>query len=168
MGYNTEFEGAVQISPPLSAVEIDFLKKFSAFNATPDGQPSYWCQWAPSDDGTMLAWDGEEGFYESEAWMRYVIDHFIGIDPIAAKELPFLTGHSVSGVIEAQGEDDDDHYFILVDNCAVTVAKGHWDEISAHERVRVESLRPPEQPFPTLASLLTPLFDDAAALSCNP
>ena len=172
MGYTTEFEGSIAISPPLSPEEIAFLTKFSRTrrmkrtkgpyfvngtgefgqnqdadvldsNGPPDGQPGLWCQWTPDELGTRIEWDGGEKFYESEAWMRYLVEHFIGSAPIAAKELPFLTGHVLSGVIEAQGEDSDDHYWIIVENDAVSVIEGHRNGISGHERALIERISNP-------------------------
>lgn len=106
MGYTTEFEGRVEISPPLNEAEIAFLKKFSDTrrmdrrngpyfvdgtgfkgqhkdadvidqNSPPDGQPGLWCNWVPTDDGTALEWNGSEKFYSSVEWMQYLIDHFL-------------------------------------------------------------------------------------------
>lgn len=74
MGYATEFDGSVSISPPLNAHEIAYLRKFAAsrrmdrargpyfvdgsgpfgqapnndirdFNKPPAGQPGLWCRW---------------------------------------------------------------------------------------------------------------------------
>jgi hypothetical protein len=168
MGYTTEFEGSIAISPPLSPEEIAFLTKFSGtrrmrrtegpyftdgagfmgqgrqenildYNSPPEGQPSLWCKWEPTKDGAALEWNGGEKFYDSVKWMSYLVEHFLGSAPIAAGELPFLTGHALAGVIEAQGEDPDDHYLILVDNDEVKAIDA--DEISGHEKVLVERLR---------------------------
>jgi len=150
MGYTTDFYGAVEVEPPLNEEEIKFLKKFNEtrrmdrkngpyyvdgsgfagqgrdedlinFNTPPEGQPGLWCQWVPSDDGKAIEWDGGEKFYESVEWMRYIIDHFIGQNPLAKKEIPFLEKHTLNGTIEAYGEDRDDRWDLVVKNNEVWV-----------------------------------------------
>lgn len=153
MGYTTEFSGQVTVTPALSPEEITFLNKFSEtrrmdrtkgpyfvdgtgdfgqghdadivnFNEPPKGQPGLWCQWIPTEDGTAIVWNGAEKFYEADAWMAYLIDHFIGSKPLAAKELPFLKGHKCDGEIEAQGEDSDDRWKLIVEDNRVSVKQG--------------------------------------------
>jgi hypothetical protein len=154
MGYTTEFKGSISVSPPLSTEEIEFLKKFAGtrrmdrkkgpyfvdgtgfagqghdpdirdYNSPPPGQPGLWCQWVPNADGTAIEWDGGEKFYDSVGWMKYLVDHFIGSDPIAASELPFLKPHVLNGVILAQGEDEDDRWHLVVADNVVGELRGH-------------------------------------------
>ena len=150
MGYTTEFYGQIEITPPLNEQEIKFLTKFSEtrrmnrtkgpyyvdgngfagqdhesdivdYNEPPQGQPGLWCQWVPTEDGQYIEWDGAEKFYDSEEWMTYLIEHFIGDKPKAKKELPFLQGHTCNGRILAQGEDMLDRWELFVTNNKVTV-----------------------------------------------
>ena len=151
MGYTTEFEGRIDIVPVLSAEEITFINKFADtrrmnrkngpyfvdgdgfagqddgpdeiydHNNPPKGQPGIWCQWIVTDDGAAIVWDGGEKFYESAEWMAYIIKNFLGKDPIAAKELPFLKGHTLNGRIGAQGEDASDMWELLVNDNEVFV-----------------------------------------------
>lgn len=144
MGYSTDFEGGIEIEPALNADEIAYLLKFSEsrrmdrengpyfvdgdgmcgqgdgpdevyeHNHPHSSQPSLWCQWVPTDDGTALEWNGFEKFYEGAAWMQYIMDHFIGFTPAAKDELPFLQGHVCNGTISAQGEDPDDSWLLEV------------------------------------------------------
>lgn len=143
MGYHTEFYGAVEIYPPLNEKEKEFLQKFSNsrrmdrsrgpyyvedtgflsidndiydYNRPPPGQPDLWCHWVPNEDGTKIQWNGAERFYHSFEWMQYLVDYFIGSNPLAKNELPFLEKHVVHGVIEAQGEDHNDHWYLIVEN----------------------------------------------------
>jgi hypothetical protein len=117
MGYTTEFEGSVSISPPLNAHEIAYLRKFAAsrrmdrargpylvdgsgpfghgrdddirdFNKPPAGQPGLWCRWEPTKDGTAIKWNGAEKFYYAEEWMTYLIDMFLKPGAVLAGELP--------------------------------------------------------------------------------
>ncbi len=82
----------------------------------PDGQPSKWCQFMPTDDGHYIVWDGLEKFYYSLEWMQYLIDHFIGDDPKAKSELPFLQSHVLNGEMKAFGEDEEDRWILKVKN----------------------------------------------------
>jgi len=111
MGYTTEFEGSVTVTPALNEQEVDFINRFSDsrrmlrtngpyyigggdfgqarendiidYNRPPEGQPGLWCQWVASEDGTEKHWNGAEKFYYSAEWMQYLIAHFIGSDPKA-------------------------------------------------------------------------------------
>lgn len=106
MGYTTEFEGKIEIDPPLSEREIEYLKKFAGtrrmdraegpyfvegtgphgqgrdkgirdYNRPPEGQPGLWCQWVPTEDGSALEWDEGEKFYDAAEWMAYLRTHFL-------------------------------------------------------------------------------------------
>jgi hypothetical protein len=163
MGYTTEFDGSVSISPPLNAHEIAYLRKFAAsrrmdrargpyfvdgsgpfgqghdddirdFNKPPGGQPGLWCRWEPTKDGTAITWSGVEKFYNSEEWMTYLIDLFLKPGAVLASELAnpvpgrhysaefrrFTFDHELNGVIDAQGEDDDDRWRLVVTGNTVT------------------------------------------------
>jgi hypothetical protein len=149
MGYDTNFSGSLTIEPPLNQAEIDFLQKFSEtrrmfrqqgpyfvdgkgafgqdsdgvldYNEPPAGQPSLWCNWVPSDDGTELEWNGGEKTYGSDGWIRYLIEHFLKPGCVAKDALPFLqANHTLNGVIEAQGDDTEDKWAMkVVDNVMV-------------------------------------------------
>jgi hypothetical protein len=151
MGYTTEFDGSVSISPPLNRHEIAYLQKFAAsrrmdrtrgpyfvggsglfgqghdpditdHDQPPAGQPGLWCEWEPTEDGTAIKWNGWEKFYNSEQWMTYLIDTFLRpsaalatelASPVPGRHYPkefrhFTFDHELNGVIDAQGEDDDD------------------------------------------------------------
>lgn len=122
MGYTTSFFGRIQISPPLNEAEVAYLKRFAStrrmkfregpyfvdqpgdggqddgpnvidINEPSEGQPGLWCHWVPVEDGTALTWDGGEKFREAEAWMRYVIDHFLRPGAKVASPVPPLRPH---------------------------------------------------------------------------
>ncbi len=85
------------------------------YNRPPEGQPGLWCQWVPSDDGESIAWDEGEKFYDSPEWMKYLIDHFLKPGALAKPSLPFLqANHTVNGTIEAEGEDSNDRWALIV------------------------------------------------------
>jgi hypothetical protein len=151
MGYTTSFNGGVRVAPPLNAAEIDYLRKFNEtrrmsrlqgpyfvggdgfkgqqpdsgiidYNSPPKGQPSLWCQWEPTPDGASIIWDGGEKFYDAAEWMKYLITHFLQPMALAKNELWFLqANHVVNGVIEAQGEDPDDRWDLVVQDNEVFI-----------------------------------------------
>lgn len=138
MGYHTDFDGSIQIEPPLSAERIEFLTKFSQtrrmhrtngphfvdgtgdmgqgqdpdilnYNQPDPSQPGLWCNWIPTEDGTAIEWDYGEKFYKAAVWMDYIIQNYI---------IPY--GHVCNGVINACGEDPGDLWQIHVVNNVVT------------------------------------------------
>lgn len=152
MGYTTEFNGQIEVAPPLNAEEIEYLQRFAQtcrmkrksgpYTAIPgsDGfgqdpsddiinynepgdQPGLWCQWVPTEDGRYIEWDGGEKFYNSPEWMKYIIDHFLRPGALAKAKLPFLqANHDCNGAIYAQGEDPGDLWTLFVRNNKVSVA----------------------------------------------
>lgn len=145
------FEGAVTIDPPLNPTEIAYLTRFAQtrrmdrtngpyyvngsglfgsarepdirnYNQPPEGQPSLWCQWLPTLDGTAIIWDGEEKFYDPVEWMQYLIDHFLRPDAHAATSdefAAFTFNHTLNGIIHIQCADSD-QWRIVVTNNTVT------------------------------------------------
>lgn len=92
-------------------------------------QPGLWCQWVPDEnDPSEVVWDGEEKFYNATEWLEYLIQHFIGANPIAKTRdydrYHFLQGHTCNGFIECQGEDNDDRWCIDVTAGIVTTRPG--------------------------------------------
>jgi hypothetical protein len=77
------------------------------------GQPSLWCQWNPSDDGTQIEWDGSEKFYNYVEWIEYLINTFLK---------PW--GYKVNGSVVWQGEDTGDVGVIEVKDNVVTKHEG--------------------------------------------
>jgi hypothetical protein len=104
------------------------------YNRPPEGQPGLWCKWEPADDGTAIRWNGGEKFYDPVERMRYLIDTFLkpgaGLktelgEPTAGRTYPeefrhFMFDHLLNGTIEAQGEEPDDHWFLVVEDNEVT------------------------------------------------
>lgn len=107
-------------------------------------QPGLWCQWEPSSDGTDLHWDGGEKFYNSAEWMKFLIEHFlqpdafvkhglfenVKIDPRLAH---FTFDHVLNGTIDAQGEDSDDKWRLIVEDNVVKVAEAQITYAEPHE-----------------------------------
>lgn len=159
MGYTTEFEGRIKVTPPLSAAEVKYINAFNGsrrmdreagpyfvggsgdfgqghdsdinnYNKSDMSQPGLWCQWVASDEGDYIEWDGGEKFYSAGEWMKYIIDHFIGANPIAKTHggskwlTKHLQGHVCNGIINAFGEERNDIWNIVVDNNKVSVVEG--------------------------------------------
>lgn len=148
MGYTTDFNGTVTVTPPLNPAEMEFLRAFAnsrrmrrpdgpystrdydyrdlgpdAYNESPVGQPSLWCDWEPTADGTGIEWNQTEKFYDADVWMRYVIDHFLKAGGLAQGQPgfeDFTFDHVVNGVIKAQGECPDDRWDLIVTDNQVT------------------------------------------------
>lgn len=146
MGYTTEFDGHINIAPPLNAQEIKFIRDHNAtrrmkrnngayyvgstnnfgqdkeadiieYNAPPEPQLSLWCGWTCNDEGTRIEWDGGEKFYSSAEWMKWLIEHILGDNPLAktrTENMRFLQGHTLNGEIQAQGEESDDKWLLTV------------------------------------------------------
>lgn len=111
MGYTTYFEGQVDIDPPLNQAEIDHLNNFADIRWGAS-QPSYYCQWVPTEDGTALVWDEGEKFYGAAEWMQHLIDNFL------------RDNHVLNGEIEAAGEESDDRWKLVVVDNKVSVKQG--------------------------------------------
>lgn len=157
MGYHTEFDGQIKVEPPLSAKEVEYINAFCDTrrmdrengpyfvgsdnfhdpdvrdgNRPPAGQPSLWCNWCATEDGEFIEWSGAEKFYDSPEWMQYIINHFLGQSPIAKdtnKHFDFLQGHTLNGVIDAEGEEQGDVWKLIVTDNQVTVKEAtlSWD-----------------------------------------
>lgn len=137
MGYTTDFSGSINIEPPLNQKEIDYLNTFfqarhDKHNDTMSPQPknftSYgkseekfgpWCDLVISDDGKELLWNGAEKSYNMSEWVTYIIEHFIGDNPLSAQNdqaFDYFVAHTLNGELEAQGEEEDDHWYLVVKN----------------------------------------------------
>lgn len=157
MGYTTDFDGDICIEPPLNEKEIKYINMFNEtrrmnrengpyyvggtgdfgqdeeadiinYNSPDDSQPGLWCGWCTDEEGNYIRWDGGEKFYNSLEWMQYIIDHFLGENPLAKLNNPehfdFLQGHTLDGDIYAQGEESDDQWKLEVRNNVVTEKQG--------------------------------------------
>lgn len=75
------------------------------YNHPPEGQPGFYCQWIPSEDGTYISWDGGENFSEYVEWIEYIIEHFLK---------PW--GKILNGGVEWEGNSSDDLGKIVIKN----------------------------------------------------
>lgn len=79
-------------------------------NQPPDTQPGLWCDWTISEDCKDLIWNQAEKTYNTEEWLKYLIDHFF-----APKS------YILNGEVRYQGEDWADHGIIFIENNIVSV-----------------------------------------------
>ena len=83
------------------------------YNGAPTAQPGLWCKWAPDEEATAIEWTGAEKFYEYEAWLVYLVEHFLG---------PW--GYKLTGTVTWEGEDQGDVGRLVMRNNALTVERG--------------------------------------------
>ena len=108
------------------------------YNRIADGQPAYWCQWVPCSRGCCLSWNGHEKFYAGEAWLRYLIDHFLRPGAVAQSAPDvwfrrFTFDHDVNGAVVGEQEDNRELFSLVVEHGEVvrtTLRRGDrmpWD-----------------------------------------
>jgi hypothetical protein len=92
------------------------------YNQEPDGQPGLWCQWVPSETHDAIEWDGGEKFYEYEAWIVYLVEHFLG---------PW--GYKLNGTVTWEGESQGDVGRLVMRDNVLSVERGRivYDEEQA-------------------------------------
>lgn len=107
MGYSTDFEGAMTLTPALTpsqmAIICDINLQRHGGNMQPfPGVPGFWCHW-DVQDYNRLVWDGGEKTYDFPQWLEYLIEnHF----------KPW--GVKVSGKMLAMGERKNDRWTMEV------------------------------------------------------
>ncbi len=156
MGYSTDFTGQIKIDPPLNEAERNYLQLFATTrhmhrgkgpffvdgkmgdcndedvinqNVPSPGQPSLYCDFEPTVDGTALEWTGSEKTQCAVEWIRYLITRFLEKDAVVSgQNLPefehFQFNHILNGELEAQGEQPSDFWKLLVKNNVVSKKKG--------------------------------------------
>jgi len=82
------------------------------YNTPPDGQPQLWCPWKPSCWGNCLYVpdDGENKHYAPNAWLQYLVDHFLRPGAFASADTTglfdgFTFDHKLEGVVAACLQD---------------------------------------------------------------
>ena len=63
-------------------------------NHPPAGQPSLWCHWIPTEDGTAIVYDGGDKFYSYTDWLEYLIEHFLK-----------LWGYVLNGSVKGESDE---------------------------------------------------------------
>lgn len=105
MGYTTIFHGRFNLNKPLTTEQAQCLRKFSKTRHEDPTLPGIWCDWTVTEDNHGIEWNGSEKFYEYTAWLKYLIEMYLK---------PW--GYVLDGEVQFEGEDDDDHGCIIVDD----------------------------------------------------
>lgn len=114
-------------------------------HGTPAQMPGLWCPWTPGtyhqatkpdEEINAIVWDEGEKPYDSAEWLAYLIDNFLRPDAYAStpegQQLVGLAGeterfshftfdHICNGDFEAEGEESDDRWRIVVKNNVLVV-----------------------------------------------
>lgn len=114
MGYTTKFSGQINLSRPLTMAEA---RDLLTYNEEPEKIPNPpvqggYMQWVPSRTLKAIGWDGNQTFYDYEAWLTWVCAWL--------KE----RGIGTAGQLLWSGEQPDDTGELLVVDGEVTVLKG--------------------------------------------
>ena len=117
MSYLTEFWFNFAVTPHLAPKHERALQAL-ADRARPTAEeaadeptcPSWPCAWEPIPDGSGIRWTGNRKVDEYEAWLRYLIAHYLAPE-----------GYVLSGDVRYSGEGDGDEGVIHVVNNVVTM-----------------------------------------------
>jgi hypothetical protein len=91
----------------------------------PATQPGLWLQWIPTEDRRHIVWDKIGKFYNADTWILYLIENVLA-----------PRGYVLNGVVNAQGEKEDDQWSLQVNDNKVmkheafchTVSKPDFDK----------------------------------------
>lgn len=82
-------------------------------NEPPSPQPSVWCDWKPTADGTALGWTGRETFQCYTQWLQYIVDRILT-----------PRGYTITGEVEYQGREARDYGTIVAESNSIRVLWG--------------------------------------------
>lgn len=112
MGYSTDLDGELKFNRILTADELAFIKSMFWLECDdyekegwihPKGKPHY-IQIEFTDDFSGIKWDGSEKFYEAVAAINFII----------ANARTKIKDFTLSGQLEAHGEEHGDHWFLVI------------------------------------------------------
>lgn len=122
MGYTTWFDGEFVTDREMNEDLINKINKFAEERHCkgddfPDvndhsGYPGYWCNWKATSS-TSIGWNDAEKFYNYDAWLVYIIEHFMKPNDI-----------KLNGEVSWQGEDSEDFGLLIVEDNTVYVRYG--------------------------------------------
>ena len=77
------------------------------------------CQWTPCMHGCCLSWDGQEKFHGGQAWLQYLIDHFLRPDAHAKRSSTrqfagFTFDHATNGLWSGEQQDSRELFVLRV------------------------------------------------------
>lgn len=149
MGYTTEFEGSISVSPPLSPAEQDFLKLFADTRHMKRAEGPYFADGkfghGQNDYNKSIVYDyNEPDPIHPGLWCHWVSNEdgtaiewdggekfyhseewmrFLidhFLKPDHIADLSFLQGHTLNGKILAQGEEITDRWKLIVEDNVVS------------------------------------------------
>lgn len=116
MGYTTRFQGAFEVTPPITVNDLrEYQDSWDGRTPDTEGSPSAYNQWALTNE-SKLRWDGGEKFYEYIPWLMYLVDFFF--EP---------RGYKLNGDVIWEGDEDDDVGLIRVIDSKVHAYAGVTD-----------------------------------------
>ncbi|MGL4174839.1 MAG: hypothetical protein ACRCSN_02080 [Dermatophilaceae bacterium] len=112
MGYDTEYLGHLEVTPPLNRVEVEWLSGFADWGALPDGDPFTLPMnpraalatafrnagdgmtgprniprgtrdWRVSDDGTRISWRRAPKSNDAVHTLTFLVETYLGVDAAA-------------------------------------------------------------------------------------
>ena len=90
------------------------------YNEPPCTQPGLWLQWIPTTDRKGLIWNGGEKFYKADEWIGYLVESILK-----------PRGYVLEGVVNAQGESEDDQWHIQIENNKIESKLGFHNSVPA-------------------------------------
>ena len=114
--------GPYEVFPTDPGEEVPTLhgdRAAERYNRLAEGQPGYWCQWVPCPRGCCLGWNGHEKFYAGDAWLEYLIDHFLRPGALARTASSgwfsdFTFDHDLNGVVVGEQGDNRELFSLTV------------------------------------------------------
>lgn len=98
MGYHTYIDGSFSIEPPLTPEQTKELLDFCKQRHNSPPLPWYYCNWTPSEDGSKLTDETNEGSnYNYVEWLEYIVEEFL--EP---------WGRYLNGQVDWEGEENGD------------------------------------------------------------
>ncbi|QRG65954.1 hypothetical protein [Brevibacillus choshinensis] len=115
LGYGTAeslgIDGELYVEP--AGKTNDYCPSIINQNEPPGRQPGIFLQWIPTEDRKRIIWDRGIKFYNADEWIMYLIDNILS-----------PRGYIVNGIVNAQGEDEEDKWRIEVKENTVDIIEG--------------------------------------------
>lgn len=132
MGYQTDFVGYLQITPPLGLRERAFVNRISAspvvYELTPGlrvadeddevlreliaGAPRGWSNWSVCDEGCCLSYDGGDKANHMVEWLKFLMATLLVPGALAEGIAGMTCDHQLSGMVVGSRRDTRELYSI--------------------------------------------------------
>lgn len=131
MGYTTKFIGAIKLSRALTMVEAKQILEAHEDSDDIEGEKparSY-MQWVPTETLDQIVWDGEEKFYDYDAWLQWICD------------LLKSWGIESNGQLRWSGESTGDTGTLIVHDGVVSIKKDDAPEATSFRPLTMRGLQ---------------------------